>query len=112
MQLRASLEKSKQALEKQASELSADLRSLSSSKQDLEHKRKRADGQLADLQLSFSDSERQRAELGERVTKITVRPQHYSLFKPFRTLFTFQDGNPPLGSCCCDILSFKTRFRI
>ncbi len=47
-------------------------RSLTQSKQDVEHKRKKVETQLADLQSRFNDSERQKAELGDRVSKITV----------------------------------------
>ncbi|XP_056143748.1 myosin-11-like [Lampris incognitus] len=70
--VKASLEKTKQALEKESADLSADLRSLASSKQDLEHKKKKVEGQLADLQSRFIESERQKTELGERVSKMTV----------------------------------------
>lgn len=72
MQVRAGLEKAKQALEKESADLSADLRSLASAKQDLEHKKKKVEGQLNDLHSRFNESERQRTELGERVSKMTV----------------------------------------
>lgn len=70
--MRAGLEKAKQALEKESADLSADLRSLASAKQDVEHKKKKVEGQLNDLHSRFNESERQRAELGERVSKMTV----------------------------------------
>uniref|UniRef100_H2L596 Myosin motor domain-containing protein n=1 Tax=Oryzias latipes TaxID=8090 RepID=H2L596_ORYLA len=70
--VRAALEKAKQALEKEAADLSADLRALSSTKQDVEQKKKKVEAQLNDLQLRFSESERQRNELSERVSKMTV----------------------------------------
>lgn len=70
--MRAGLEKAKQALEKESADLSADLRSLASAKQDMEHKKKKVEGQLNDLHSRFNESERQRAELGERVSKMTV----------------------------------------
>lgn len=70
------LEKSKQALEKETSELTVEIRSLSQAKQDVEHKRKKVEGQLADLQSRFNDSEKQKAELGDRVSKITVSHIH------------------------------------
>lgn len=72
VQVRAGLEKAKQALEKESADLSADLRSLASSKQDVEHKKKKLEGQLNDLHSRFNESERQRAELGERISKMTV----------------------------------------
>lgn len=74
VQVRAGLEKAKQALEKESADLSADLRSLASSKQDVEHKKKKLEGQLNDLHARFNESERQRAELGERISKMTVGP--------------------------------------
>lgn len=49
-----------------------EIRTLAQNKQDVEHKRKKVEGQLADLQSRFNDSERQKAELGDRVSKITV----------------------------------------
>lgn len=72
VQVRAGLEKAKQALEKESADLSADLRSLASSKQDVEHKKKKLDGQLNDLHSRFNESERQRTELSERISKMTV----------------------------------------
>ncbi|KAK1798374.1 hypothetical protein P4O66_007828, partial [Electrophorus voltai] len=68
---KASLEKAKQTLEKEAANLSTELHSLSNGRQDAEHKRKKVEGQLADLQGRFNDSERQKAELGDRVFKLT-----------------------------------------
>lgn len=72
IQVRAGLEKAKQTLEKETADLSADLRSLASAKQDVEHKKKKVEGQLNDLHSRFNESERQRTELGERVSKMTV----------------------------------------
>jgi len=57
--------------------LSADLRSLGSAKQDVEHKKKKVEGQLNDLNSRFNESERQRNELGERVSKMTVSYTEY-----------------------------------
>lgn len=71
-QVKSNLEKAKQALEKETSELTMEVRSLVQAKQDGEHKRKKLEGQVADLQNRFSDSEKQKAELGERCSKITV----------------------------------------
>uniref|UniRef100_A0A673HDW0 Myosin-11-like n=1 Tax=Sinocyclocheilus rhinocerous TaxID=307959 RepID=A0A673HDW0_9TELE len=48
--VKSNLEKAKQALEKETSELHVEIRSLTQSKQDVEHKRKKVEGQLADLQ--------------------------------------------------------------
>ncbi|XP_015234896.1 PREDICTED: myosin-11-like [Cyprinodon variegatus] len=70
--VRASLEKAKQALEKESADLSAELRSLANSKQDVEHKKKKVEAQLNDLNSRFNESERQRNELGERVTKLNM----------------------------------------
>ncbi len=74
--MRAGLEKAKQALEKESADLSGDLRSLASAKQDVEHKKKKVEGQLNDLHSRFNESERQRNELGERVSKMTVSHEH------------------------------------
>lgn len=70
--MRAGLEKAKQALEKESADLSADLRSLASSKQDVEHKKKKLEGQLNELHSRFNESERQKTELSERISKMTV----------------------------------------
>lgn len=74
--MRAGLEKAKQALEKETADLGADLRSLASAKQDVEHKKKKVEAQLNDLHGRFNDSERQRTELGEKVSKMTVSDDH------------------------------------
>ena len=71
-QVKSNLEKAKQALEKETSELTMEVRSLVQAKQDGEHKRKKLEGQVTDLQSRFTDSEKQKAELGERCSKITV----------------------------------------
>lgn len=71
-QVKANLEKAKQTLEKEAADLSAELHSLGNAKQDMEHKKKKVESQLSDLQSRYSDCERQKAELGDRVSKLTV----------------------------------------
>lgn len=71
-QVKTNLEKAKQALEKETSELIVEVRSLTQAKQDGEHKRKKVEGQLTDLQARFIDSEKLKAELGDRCSKITV----------------------------------------
>uniref|UniRef100_A0A8D3BTV6 Myosin heavy chain 11 n=1 Tax=Scophthalmus maximus TaxID=52904 RepID=A0A8D3BTV6_SCOMX len=71
--VKSNLEKAKQALEKETSELTIEVRSLTQAKQDGEHKRKKLEGQVTDLQSRFNDSEKQKAELGERCSKITVK---------------------------------------
>uniref|UniRef100_A0A3Q2Y746 Myosin, heavy chain 11a, smooth muscle n=1 Tax=Hippocampus comes TaxID=109280 RepID=A0A3Q2Y746_HIPCM len=70
--VKSNLEKAKQALEKETSELTMEVRSLTQAKQDGENKRKKLEGQVTDLQSRFSDSEKQKAELGERCSKITL----------------------------------------
>lgn len=70
--VKSNLEKAKQALEKETSELHIEIRSLGQSKQDVEHKKKKLEGQLGDLQSRYNEGERQRAELTDRVSKITV----------------------------------------
>eukprot|EP00064_Thunnus_orientalis_P007044 superscaffoldBa00000761_g7063 len=70
--VKSNLEKAKQALEKETSELTIEVRSLTQAKQDGENKRKKLESQVADLQSRFTDSEKQKTELGERCSKITV----------------------------------------
>lgn len=48
--MKVNLEKAKQTLEKETSELHLEIRSLAQSKQEGEHKRKKVEGQLVDLQ--------------------------------------------------------------
>ena len=74
--MKSTLEKAKQALEKETSDLTIEVRTLATAKQDVEHKRKKVEGQLTDLQVRFTDSEKQKGELGERCSKITVRTVH------------------------------------
>ena len=90
--MRAGLEKAKQALEKESADLSADLRSLASAKQDVEHKKKKVEGQLNDLHSRFNESERQRTELGERVSKMTVSSEDRNDLK--------QKSEKIVTSCC------------
>ncbi|XP_076001888.1 myosin-11a isoform X2 [Genypterus blacodes] len=70
--VKTTLEKAKQALEKETSELTMEVRSLTQAKQDGEHKRKKVESQLADLQARCNDSEKLKAELGDRCSKITT----------------------------------------
>ncbi|XP_016119261.1 myosin-11-like [Sinocyclocheilus grahami] len=55
---KASLEKAKQALEKEVVDLNGDLRSLGNAKQDVEQKKKKVETQLTDLQTCFNESEK------------------------------------------------------
>lgn len=65
-------------MEKEISEITMEVRSLTQAKQDGENKRRKLEGQVTDLQSRFSDSEKQKAELGERCSKITVNnPPHH-----------------------------------
>lgn len=52
--------------------MTMEVRSLTQARQEGEHKRKKLEGQVADLQSRFSDSEKQKAELNERCSKMTV----------------------------------------
>ncbi|XP_028311850.1 myosin-11-like isoform X1 [Gouania willdenowi] len=70
--VRAGLEKAKQALEKESSDVSSDLRSLAAAKQEVEHKKKKLEAQLNELHTRFNDSERQKNELVERVAKTST----------------------------------------
>uniref|UniRef100_A0A4W4GYI8 Myosin-9 n=1 Tax=Electrophorus electricus TaxID=8005 RepID=A0A4W4GYI8_ELEEL len=67
---RASVEKTKQALESERNELQIELQSVSQSKNDSEHRRKKAEAQLQEVQLKCSEGERQKKELADKVTKL------------------------------------------
>ncbi|KAL6455775.1 hypothetical protein MHYP_G00356260 [Metynnis hypsauchen] len=69
---KASVEKAKQALESERSELQIELKSLTQSKNDSEQRRKKAEAQLQELQLKHGESERQKKELGDKVAKMQV----------------------------------------
>lgn len=67
------MDKTKQTLEKENSELANEVRSLNQAKQDVEHKKKKLEVQLQELQSKYTDGERVRTELNERVHKLQVR---------------------------------------
>ncbi|KAI4888399.1 hypothetical protein NFI96_018868, partial [Prochilodus magdalenae] len=67
---KASVEKTKLALESERSELQIELQSLTQSKNDSEHRRKKVEAQLQELQLKHTESERQKKELSEKVAKM------------------------------------------
>lgn len=95
-QVKSNLEKAKQALEKETSELSIEIRSLSQAKQDGENKRKKLDSQLADLQSRFTDSEKQKAELGERCSKVTVGDFHAADVETMNVIFAMANSRKTL----------------
>ncbi|XP_063058096.1 myosin-9a [Engraulis encrasicolus] len=67
---KASVEKTKHALESERNELQIELKSLSDSKNDSEHRRKKAESQLQEIQIKHTESERQRQELASKVAKM------------------------------------------
>ncbi|XP_063327378.1 myosin-9-like isoform X1 [Pelmatolapia mariae] len=67
---KASVEKTKQALESERNELSIELQTLMQGKGESEHRRKKAEAQVQELQLKHSESERQRLELAEKLSKV------------------------------------------
>lgn len=69
---KASVEKAKQALESERSELQIELQSLSQGKNESEHRRKKAESQLQELQVKYGESERQKQELADKVSKMQV----------------------------------------
>lgn len=71
-QAKASLDKSKQTLEKENAELAGELRVLGQAKQELEHRKKRLEGQVQELQAKCGDGERARAELNDKAHKLQV----------------------------------------
>lgn len=72
LQVKANLEKAKQALESERAELSNEVKVLLQGKGDAEHKRKKVDAQLQELQVKFTEGERVKTELAERVNKLQV----------------------------------------
>uniref|UniRef100_A0A4W3IIK6 Myosin, heavy chain 11b, smooth muscle n=1 Tax=Callorhinchus milii TaxID=7868 RepID=A0A4W3IIK6_CALMI len=72
--VKSNLDKNKQALEKENSELCIEVRSLSTAKADLEHKKKKLESQLQEFQVKVSDGERVRVELNDKVHKLQVSP--------------------------------------
>ncbi|XP_072916621.1 myosin-11 isoform X1 [Hemitrygon akajei] len=67
---KANLEKNKQTLEKENSDLSSEVRTLSTAKAELEHKKKKLESQVQEFQVKVSDGERARTELNDRVHKL------------------------------------------
>ena len=72
-QNKASVDKAKQALESEKSELVIEVEALLQGKGELEHRKKKAETQLQELQIKHSEAERQRHDLADKVTKLQVR---------------------------------------
>lgn len=72
LQNKASVEKTKQALESELNELQIELQSLTQGKGDSEHRRKKAEAQVQELQVKFGESEKQRQEQSSKITKMQV----------------------------------------
>uniref|UniRef100_A0A4W4HTS8 Myosin-9 n=1 Tax=Electrophorus electricus TaxID=8005 RepID=A0A4W4HTS8_ELEEL len=64
------LDKVKQALESERSELQIELQTLMQGKGESEHRRKKAEAQVQELQVKHAESEKQRAELVEKLAKL------------------------------------------
>ena len=88
LQNKASVEKTKLALESERSELQIELQSLTQSKNDSEHRRKKVEAQLQELQLKHTESERQKKELSEKVAKMQVRGAIAALGRAIRGAWT------------------------
>uniref|UniRef100_A0A8B9RC26 Myosin-9 n=1 Tax=Astyanax mexicanus TaxID=7994 RepID=A0A8B9RC26_ASTMX len=69
---KASVEKTKQALESERNELQIELQTLMQGKGESEHRRKKAEAQVQELQVKHAESEKARAELSEKVAKMQV----------------------------------------
>ncbi|XP_051985877.1 myosin-9-like [Xyrauchen texanus] len=69
---KASVEKAKQSLESERSDLQIEVQSLLQGKNDSEHRRKKAESQLQELQVKHGESERQKHELADKVAKMQV----------------------------------------
>lgn len=72
LQNKASVEKTKHALESELNELQIELKTLTQGKGDSEHRRKKAETQVQELQVKSGESERQRKELADKITKMQV----------------------------------------
>ncbi|XP_051776097.1 myosin-10 isoform X3 [Erpetoichthys calabaricus] len=68
--MKASLEKTKQIMEGERAELSAEVQALQSGRAESEHKRKKLETQLQDAQTRLLESERLKAEFTEKNQKI------------------------------------------
>lgn len=72
LQNKASVEKTKQALESEWNELQIEMKTLTQGKGDSEHRRKKAESQLQELLVKHGESERQRTDLAEKMAKMQV----------------------------------------
>lgn len=72
LQNKASVEKTKQALESEWNELQIEMKTLTQGKSDSENRRKKAEGQVQELLVKHGESERQRTELAEKMAKMQV----------------------------------------
>lgn len=72
LQNKASVEKTKHALESELNELQIELKTLTQGKGDSENRRKKAETQVQELQVKHGESERQRKELADKITKMQV----------------------------------------
>ncbi|XP_063292215.1 myosin-10-like [Pelobates fuscus] len=68
--LKVNLEKVKQTLESENSDLVKEVKSLQTAKQDSEQKRKKLEAQVSELQIQVVDSERVKTELAEKFNKL------------------------------------------
>jgi len=80
-QNKASVEKAKQALESERSELQIELQSLSQGKNESEHRRKKAESQLQELQVKHVESERHKQELADKVAKMQVLRLKFAIIR-------------------------------
>lgn len=60
------------------------MKTLTQGKSDSEHRRKKAESQLQELLVKHGESERQRAELGEKMTKIQVMVPSVSRWRSWK----------------------------
>ena len=85
LQNKASVEKTKQALESEWNELQIEMKTLTQSKSDSESRRKKAESQLQELLVKHGESERQRTELAEKMTKMQVSVPSRGVVSPWRS---------------------------
>jgi len=72
LQTKVVLEKAKQQLEAQNSEMNAELKQVSSARQEADRKRKQAEQQLQEVSVKLTELERNRGDLGDKAAKCQV----------------------------------------
>ena len=78
IQARAALEKTKQTLEVENTDLANDLKQVQQAKQESERKRKQAESSLSETMLKMAEAERAKSDQGEKLSKFTAEIESMS----------------------------------